>query len=77
MEVSEIIEFIKNHIGVFTAEFKNIIYETPNEFKISCTNEVAFGYYTLNKTTGVQGPSIQGSYEPMIYPFGKKDDHFL
>jgi len=73
----EALEFIKNHFGGFSAEFKNIINETSNEFKISCTNEVAFGYYTLDKTTGVQGPCIQGSYDPMIYPFEKKDDSFL
>lgn len=73
----EALEFIKNHFGGFTAEFKNIIYENETEYTISCTNEVAFGHYTLDKTTGIQGPCIQGSYEPMRYPFGKKEDPFM
>lgn len=70
----EALAFIKKHFGNFTAEFENTIYENEDEFNISCTNEVAFGYYTLNKTTGEQGPVLQGSYEPMIKPLDRNDD---
>lgn len=63
--------FIKAHFGGFTSQFENTICEEEDEYKISCTNEVAFGYYTINKKTGEQGNSIQGSYQPKPFENGK------
>lgn len=62
------LEFIKKNFGVFSPSFKNMIHEEADEYKISCTNEASYGYYTLNKKTGQQGPSLQGSYIPMQKP---------
>lgn len=70
------IEFINKHFGVFSSQFENVIHEDVEEYKISCKNEASFGYYTLNKFTGEQGPAIQGSYEPMKKPNLRNDDIF-
>lgn len=70
------LEFIKKHFGVFSPSFKNVIHEEADEYKISCTNEASYGYYTLNKKTGVQGPSIRGSYMPMQKPDLGDEDVF-
>jgi len=62
------IAFIKKHFGIFSPQFKNIIIEESEEYKISCTNDASYGYYTLNKKTGKQGGALQGSYIPIQKP---------
>lgn len=62
------IAFIKKHFGVFSPHFENTIIEEAEEYKISCTNDASYGYYTLNKKTGKQGGALQGSYLPMTKP---------
>lgn len=62
------LEFIKKHFGIFSSAFKNTIIEEAYEYKISCTNDSSYGYYTLNKKTGEQGGALQGSYIPMQKP---------
>lgn len=62
------IVFIKKHFGVFSPHFENIITEEAEEYKISCTNDSSYGYYTVNKKTGKQGGALQGSYIPMQKP---------
>lgn len=62
--------FIKKHFGIFSSQFKNTIIEEAEEYKIRCTNDASYGYYTLNKKTGAQGGALQGSYLPMEKPKG-------
>jgi hypothetical protein len=62
------IAFIKKYFGVFSPDFENLIIEEAEEYKISCTNDASYGYYTLNKKTGKQGSALQGSYLPMTKP---------
>lgn len=56
------LHFIKEHFGPFSTEFENTVIEEAEEYRISCTNEVAYGHYSINKITGEKGPAIQGSY---------------
>jgi hypothetical protein len=72
----EAMAFIKKHFGVFSSQFENTILEEAEEYKISSTNENSFGYYTLNKITGEQGPPLQGSYLQMPNPNLGNEDIF-
>ncbi len=63
------IEFVKKHAPLPSSDqFEIRINETKDQFQISCTNKVAFGKYFIDKQTGKELPSIQGSYIPMPKP---------
>jgi len=63
------IEFVKTHAPLPSSDqFEIRISETKDQFQISCTNKVAFGKYFVDKKTGKELPSIQGSYTPMPPP---------
>lgn len=63
------IEFVKKHAPLPSSDqFEIRISETKDQFQISCTNKVAFGKYFIDKQTGKELPSIQGSYTPMPSP---------
>ncbi len=63
------IEFVKKHAPLPSSDqFEIRISETKDQFQISCTNKVAFGKYFIDKQTGKELPSIQGSYIPMPKP---------
>jgi hypothetical protein len=67
------IEFVKKHAPLPSSDqFEISIRETKDQFQISCTNKVAFGKYFIDKQTGKELPSIQGSYIPAPKPLSKK-----
>lgn len=65
--------FIKKHFGPLSSDFENIIYEGEEDYFINSDSEQSFGRYVLNKKTGLQGASIQSSYESNPKPNSTED----
>ena len=65
-EEQEKIDFVIKEFGLPRLGFNNIIVEGPDMYSIYIDNEVAFGKYFIDKTTGKECmESIEGSYAPM------------
>jgi len=66
IEEQEEINFIIKAFGLPRFGFNNSIIEGPDMYSVFIDNEIAFGRYFLDKTTGKECMgSIEGSYAPM------------
>ncbi len=73
----EALAFIKKHFGVFSPSFENMIHEREDAYEIICTNDASFGHYTVNKKTGEQRATMQGSYIQKQKPLLDNEENLL
>ncbi len=62
--------FVKKAFNLPHAGFENTVVEKANMYEIMIDNDVAFGRYYIDKTTGKEltDLSIEGSYAPAPFP---------
>lgn len=61
----EAIAFVQKNFGIFSPDFETTVYEEDDYYAIHMENQYSYGRYKINKKTGEEEPSIQGSYLPI------------